>query len=717
MRPNRYSRSILPNDKRTTMTKMLTSPSQEGPYRISEGQAAPLGATVTDEGVNFSLYTRKAFSVELLLFAHPDDAAPCQIIRLDPKKNRSYHYWHVLVHGAGEGLYYGYRVYGDYLPGEGLYFDGSKLLTDPFARGLYGKNYSRAQASCYGRDNLATAIKSVVVGSGGYDWEGDRHPRIPLSHSVIYEMHVKGFTAHSNAGISGVRPGTFSAVVQKIPYLQSLGVTAVELMPVFAFDPQDAPSGLENYWGYSPINFFAPHWDYGTTDDPLQTVREFRDMVKAFHRAGMEVILDVVYNHTAESGKVGPWLNFKGQAASVYYIMTADRSAFADYTGCGNTVNTNDPILRRVLRESLRYWVDSMHVDGFRFDLAAILTRGPEGNVLVDSPALGSIEVDPVLSDTKLIAEAWDAAGLYQLGFFAGRGRDSRWAEWNGAYRDDIRRFVRGDEGMVPRLAARIIGSPDIYVDATHDINQSIHFVSCHDGFTLNDLVTYRIKHNLANGEDNRDGLNENFSANYGVEGPSDDPAVEALRERQVRNFFALLLFTHGTPMIGMGDEVRRTQQGNNNAYCQDNPLSWFDWDDPLRHADTLDFVRRLIGYVQGLSLYELNRLIQVGFDEHKPFLLWHGPQLNNADWRPISHTLAMEMFHPEKGEHLYLAFNMYWGDIDFELPPPVRGSWRLVADTILPVKEDFRFTRLLDQRKYTLKARSVLIATDLPDK
>ncbi len=699
------------------MTKMLTTPSQDGPYRISEGQAAPLGATVTDEGVNFSLYTRKAFSVELLLFAHPDDATPCQIIRLDPKKHRSYHYWHVLVHGAGEGLYYGYRVYGDYLPSEGLYFDGSKLLTDPFARGLYGKNYSRAQASCYGRDNLATAIKSVVVDSRGYDWEGDRHPRIPLSRSVIYEMHIKGFTAHPNAGISGVRPGTFSAAVQKIPYLQSLGVTAVELMPVFAFDPQDAPSGLKNYWGYSPINFFAPHWDYGTTDDPLQTVREFRDMVKAFHRAGMEVILDVVYNHTAESGKVGPWLNFKGQAASVYYIMTADRSAFADYTGCGNTVNTNDPILRRVLRESLRYWVDSMHVDGFRFDLAAILTRGPEGNVLVDSPALGSIEADPVLSDTKLIAEAWDAAGLYQLGFFAGRGRDSRWAEWNGAYRDDIRRFVRGDEGMVSRLAARIIGSPDIYVDATHDINQSIHFVSCHDGFTLNDLVTYRVKHNLANGEDNRDGLNENYSANYGVEGPGDDPALEELRERQVRNFFALLLFTHGTPMIGMGDEVRRTQQGNNNAYCQDNTLSWFDWDDPLRHADTLEYVRRLIGYVQGLSLYGLNRLIQVGFDDRKPFLLWHGPQLNNADWRPISHTLAMEMFHPEKGEHLYIAFNMYWGDIDFELPPPVRGSWRLVADTCLPVKDDFRLTRLLDQRKYTLKARSVLIATDLPDK
>ncbi len=699
------------------MTKMLTTPSQEGPYRISEGQAAPLGATVTDEGVNFSLYTRKAFSVELLLFAHPDDATPCQIIRLDPKKHRSYHYWHVLVHGVGEGLYYGYRVYGDYLPSEGLYFDGSKLLTDPFARGLYGKNYSRAQASCYGRDNLATAIKSVVVDSRGYDWEGDRHPRIPLSRSVIYEMHIKGFTAHPNAGISGVRPGTFSAAVQKIPYLQSLGVTAVELMPVFAFDPQDAPSGLKNYWGYSPINFFAPHWGYGTTDDPLQTVREFRDMVKAFHRAGMEVILDVVYNHTAESGKVGPWLNFKGQAASVYYIMTADRSAFADYTGCGNTVNTNDPILRRVLRESLRYWVDSMHVDGFRFDLAAILTRGPEGNVLVDSPALGSIEADPVLSDTKLIAEAWDAAGLYQLGFFAGRGRDSRWAEWNGAYRDDIRRFVRGDEGMVSRLAARIIGSPDIYVDATHDINQSIHFVSCHDGFTLNDLVTYRVKHNLANGEDNRDGLNENYSANYGVEGPGDDPALEELRERQVRNFFALLLFTHGTPMIGMGDEVRRTQQGNNNAYCQDNTLSWFDWDDPLRHADTLEYVRRLIGYVQGLSLYGLNRLIQVGFDDRKPFLLWHGPQLNNADWRPISHTLAMEMFHPEKGEHLYIAFNMYWGDIDFELPPPVRGSWRLVADTCLPVKDDFRLTRLLDQRKYTLKARSVLIATDLPDK
>lgn len=699
------------------MTEQLLPHAVGGPYKISRGLAAPLGATVMEDGVNFSLYSRKASAVELLLFAGSQDTMPCQIIQLDKITNRSYHYWHVFVHGAGEGLYYGYRVYGDYLPSEGLYFDSSKLLSDPFARGLYGKNYSRAEASRYGYDNIATAIKSVVVADGGYDWEGDVHPRIPLSRSVIYEMHVKGFTASPTSGVSGVRPGTFAAVIQKIPYLKSLGVTTVELMPVFAFDPQDAPKGLENYWGYSPVNFFAPHWAYGTGDDPLRTVREFKDMVKAFHRAGMEVILDVVYNHTAESGAVGPWLNFKGQAASVYYIMGGDRCSYADYTGCGNTVNTNDAILRRVVRESLRYWVDQMHVDGFRFDLAAILTRGPEGDVLVDSPALGSIEVDPVLAETKLIAEAWDAAGLYQLGFFAGRGKDNRWAEWNGAYRDDIRRFVRGDDGMVPKLAARVIGSPDIYINATRDINQSIHFVSCHDGFTLNDLVTYREKHNMANGEDNRDGMNENFSDNYGEEGPTDSPAINAVRERQVLNFFAILLFTQGTPMIGMGDEVRRTQQGNNNAYCQDNSVSWFDWDDLERHADTLEFVRKLIAYVQGLSLYELNRLIKVGFDDKKPFLLWHGPRLNNADWTPYSHTLAMEMVHPAKGEHLYVAFNMYWEDISFELPAPSRGSWRLAADTSLSVKDNFLMVRLDDQRKYTVRGRSVIILTDLPNK
>ena len=695
------------------MTKALLSPVLSGRCEISDGTAAPLGATVMPGGVNFSLYSKSAAAVELLLFASADDTAPCCVIRLDPRRNRSYHYWHVFVHGVGEGLYYGYRVYGDYVPSRGRCFDSSKLLTDPFAKGLYGKNYDRASACVYGRDNTAQAIKSVVVAEGGYDWEGDVHPRIPLSRSVIYEMHVRGFTAHPNSGVEENKRGTFAGVVEKIPYLKELGVTTVELMPVFAFDSQDAPKGLENYWGYSPVNFFAPHWAYGTTADPLQTIREFKDMVKALHHAGMEVILDVVYNHTAESGHVGPWLNFKGQEASVYYLMEGAECAFADYTGCGNTVNANDAVSRRVIRESLRYWVEQMHVDGFRFDLASILTRGTDGQVLVDSPALGSIEVDPVLADTKLIAEAWDAAGLYQLGFFAGRGGDSRWAEWNGAYRDDIRRFVRSDEGMVPNLAARIIGSPDIYAYQGKNINQSIHFVCCHDGFTLNDLVSYGQKHNQANGEDNRDGLDDNFSRNYGVEGPTDDPAVEGLRERQVRNFMTLLLFTQGTPMFVMGDEVRRTQQGNNNAYCQDNAVSWFDWDDVARHRDTFDYVRRLIGYVQGLSLYELDRLIKVGFDDKKPFLLWHGPKLNAADWSSPSHTLAMEMVHPGKGEHLYVAFNMYKQDIPFELPVPIRGRWHLVADTSRPVSEDFHFVPLLDQRHYTVKDHAIVILED----
>ena len=681
-------------------------------HGISAGKPAPLGSTVSDGGVNFSMYSKNARSVELWLFKNPEDAVPYQIIKLDPEKNRSYHYWHVFVEGAGEGLYYGYKVHGEYAPSKGLHFDGSKLLSDPFAKGIYGAGYSRGDASVFGLENSATALKSVVVADGTYDWEDDRHPRRPLSSSVIYEMHVGGFTANPNSGVSPEKRGTFLGVAEKIPYLKELGITTVELMPVCVFDPQDAPLGLENYWGYSPVNFFAPHWGYGSSPDPITTIREFKDMVKALHKAGIEVILDVVYNHTAESGRIGPWLNFKGQEAGVYYMLDENKQ-FSDYTGCGNTVNVSDPILRRVMRESLRYWVEQMHIDGFRFDLAAVLTRGEDGQVLVNSPAVNSIEVDPVLADTKLIAEAWDAAGLYQLGFFAGRNGDTRWAEWNGAYRDDIRKFIRSDEGMVPILAARIIGSPDIYVNPHQDIYQSIHFVSCHDGFTMGDLVSYNCKHNLPNGEDNRDGLDENFSCNYGVEGATDDPAVEAVRERQVRNFMTAMFFTQGTPMFVMGDEVRRTQFGNNNAYCQNNPSAWFDWNDLERHGQTFEYTRKLIEYTQGLSLFELKDLIKVGHDINRPYVLWHGAALNGADWSPSSHTLAMEMVHPEKGEHLYVVFNMYWGDISFQLPKPIHGRWHLVADTFLPAGENFTFRELYDQENYMVKDRSIVILSD----
>ena len=685
-------------------------------HSISEGFSAPLGATVMDSGVNFSIYSRDATQVELWLFHHKDDEQPYQIIKFDPQKNLSYHYWHVFVHGVGEGLFYGYKIKGEYAPSKGLYFDGSKLLSDPFAKGLYGEKYSRGDASTFGKDNTATAIKSVVVAPSEYDWQGDTHPRISLSTSVIYEMHVGGFTANPNSGVSVEKRGTFLGVIEKIPYLKNLDITTVELMPVFAFDPQDAPLGLKNYWGYSPINFLSPHWGYGSTDDPLTTIREFKDMVKALHSAGMEVILDVVYNHTAESGRIGPWLNLKGQQADVYY-MQDEKHKFSNYTGCGNTINASDPIMRRLMRESLRYWVRDMHVDGFRFDLAAILTRGEDGGVLVNSPAVGSIEVDPWLSDTKLIAEAWDAAGLYQLGFFASRNGDARWAEWNGAYRDDMRKFIRGDEGMVPILAARVLGSPDIYVNPHKDMNQSIHFISCHDGFTMGDLVSYDSKHNLTNGEDNRDGLNENFSYNYGEEGPTTDINIEDIRTRQVRNFMTVMFFTQGTPMLNMGDEVRRTQNGNNNAYCQNNETSWFNWDDVSSHRETLDYTRGLIRYTQGLALFSLKDLIKVGHDLTSPHILWHGTRINGADWSPVSHTLGMEMIHPTAGEHLYIMFNMYWEDLDFEIPKPMFGSWHVVADTYMKAEDNFTMRRLYDQKNYLAKDRSIVILSDFPDK
>ena len=502
------------------------------------GHSSPLGATVVDGGVNFSLFSRSATGVELLLFDRPDDARPARVMRLDPAANRTYHYWHVCVPGVQPGQIYGYRVAGPSDPAHGLRFDPTKILLDPYGRGVVvPKNYSR-DAACQAGDNAATAMKSVVVDVHAYDWEGDTPLQRPASRTIVYEMHVRGFTRHPNSGVAEQTRGTFAGLIEKIPYLQQLGVTAVELLPVFQFDAQDAPPGKVNYWGYAPVSFFAPHQAYSSRQDVLGPVDEFRDMVKALHRAGIEVILDVVFNHTAEGDQQGPTLSFRGIDNRTYYILEHDGARYANYTGTGNTLNANHPIVRRLIVDSLRYWVEAMHVDGFRFDLASILVRDASGQPLPNPPVLWDIESDPVLAGTKLIAEAWDAAGLYQVGSFIG---DS-WKEWNGRFRDDVRSFFRGEEGAVGRLADRLLGSPEIYGHEEREAEQSVNFVTCHDGFTLNDLVSYNHKHNAANGEDNRDGANDNRSWNCGVEGPTDDPAVEQLRNRQVKN---LLTVTH----------------------------------------------------------------------------------------------------------------------------------------------------------------------------
>ena len=435
-------------------------------------------------------------------------------------------------------------------------FDPTKILLDPYGRGVaVPKNYSRDAARRQG-NNAATAMKSIVVDPSTYDWEGDMPLKHPSSRTIVYETHVRGFTYHASSGVAEESRGTFAGLIEKIPYLQQLGITAVELLPVFQFDAQDCPPGLVNYWGYAPVSFFAPHRAYSSRRDALGPVDEFRDMVKALHRSGIEVILDVVFNHTAEGDHTGPTLSFRGLCNGTYYILEQDRSRYANYSGTGNTLNANNAVVRRMILDSLRYWVQEMHVDGFRFDLASILGRGESGQLLPNPPVLWDIESDPALAGIKLIAEAWDAAGLYQVGSFIG---DS-WQEWNGRFRDDVRSFFRGDEGSVTRYADRILGSPEIYAHKAREAEQSVNFVTCHDGFTLNDLVSYDTKHNEANGENNRDGANDNRSWNCGFDGPTDDPAIEKLRNRQVKNFLTTTLLSLGVPMIVMGDEARRTR-------------------------------------------------------------------------------------------------------------------------------------------------------------
>ena len=459
---------------------------------LGEGTSSPLGATISARGVNFCVFSKNATAVELLLFDTVDDAQPARVLRIDPATQRTYHYWHVFVPGMRAGQIYGYRVEGPNAPAAGMRFDPSRVLLDPYARSVVVPRGYRRDADYGPAHDTSKAMKSVVVDSRTYDWEGDMPLRHPASRTIVYEAHLRGFTCHPSSGIAPELRGTYAGFVEKIPYLQELGITAVELLPVFHFDPRDCPAGSVNYWGYAPVSFFAPHPAYSSRQDPLGPVDEFRDMVKALHRAGIEVILDVVFNHTAEGNHDGPTLSFRGLDNGIYYILEWDRARYANYTGCGNTLNANHPIVRRMILDSLRYWVQEMHVDGFRFDLASILSRDESGQPLPNPPVLWDIDSEPALAGTKLIAEAWDAAGLYQVGSFIG---DS-WKEWNGRFRDDVRGLFRGEEGVVGRIADRLIGSPEIYRHKEREPEQSVNFVTCHDGFTLNDLVSYNSKHN-----------------------------------------------------------------------------------------------------------------------------------------------------------------------------------------------------------------------------
>jgi glycogen operon protein len=616
--------------------------------------------------------------MELMLFERLDDFRPSRVLPLKPTWHRTFDYWHVFVPGLRVGQIYAFRAHGPYVPRQGHRFDPEKVLLDPYGRAIVVPPGYDRQAAARSGWNGATSMKNVVADPDLYDWEGDKPLNRPFDRTVIYELHVGGMTKHPSSGVPAEERGTYAGLIYKIPYLVDLGITAVELMPVFQFDVYNAPPGLTNYWGYAPVSFFAPHVGYGVSDDPLAVMDEFRDMVKAFHRAGIEVILDVVYNHTAEIDGRGPTLSLRGLDNRTYYTLEPGTGRYANYSGTGNTLNANQSVVRRLILDSLRYWVAEMHVDGFRFDLASILARDEQGEPMASPPILLDIETDPVLSGAKLIAEAWDAAGLYQVGSFVG----DHWKEWNGRFRDDVRAFVKGDEGTVHTLANRFFASPDLYAHEEREAEQSINFVTSHDGFTLNDLVTYNEKHNWANKEHNLDGNNHNLSWNCGVEGPTDDPEIERLRVRQIKNLLAINLLSLGVPMLLMGDEVRRSQQGNNNAYCQDNELSWLDWSLLEKHAEIYDFVRSVIRFRAGIAVGPETRGMTLVELLTEARIEWHGVRPNQPDWSRHSHSLALSVQDGRK--HYYLVMNAYWEALQFGLPPVPKGTagWLRVMDT-----------------------------------
>ncbi len=641
----------------------------------------PYGAIVSERGVQFVVFSRSATAMRLLLYNRVEDREPSDIYEFDRDSDRWGDVWSIFVPGIGAGQLYHLQASGPFDPESGQWFDGNARLIDPYAKALAG---------CFQKctDGVIRPPKCVVI-DDYFDWEGDRHLRRPLSDTVIYEMHVRGFTKSKTARVK--HPGTYLGVIEKIPYLQSLGITAVELMPVHEFpifDIYGNKPDRPNYWGYDPLAFFSPHRGYAHATTPGAQVTEFKQMVKALHQAGIEVILDVVFNHTCEGNEMGPVLSFKGLENSVYYILSNGGAHYTNYSGCGNTFNGNHPITRELIFHCLRHWVHNYHVDGFRFDLASILSRDRYGNLMPNPPLVESIAEDPMLADTKIIAEAWDAAGAYQVGSFG----DLRWAEWNGRYRDDIRRFWRGDAGLMPAMATRLCGSSDLYEHAGRAPYCSINFVTSHDGFTMNDLVSYKDKHNEANGEGNRDGENHNNSDNFGHEGPTRKKLIDKLRLVQIKNFMTTLLFSQGVPMLVMGDECRRTQKGNNNAYCQDNAISWFDWNLVTSHDSLIRFVKAVIQFRHSQPALRRSRFLTGRPHDHRgiPDVSWFNPSGLPATWDSPENCLTCWLAKPAAiddpmnlGRDILLFFNASPETKTFHFPEHSRGmSWRLFIDT-----------------------------------
>ncbi len=682
-------------------------------FSSERGFPLPGGAVVLESGINFTIFSRHATAVSLILqLSGESNSTDLVEIALDPAINRTGDIWHILLITKERDFCYGYRMDGERdIEEKGLIYDTKQILLDPFCQNIKGRSW--------GAPSPAVNVPVCKLSDHDFDWQNDRPLKIPMVDSVIYELHVRGFTKDSSSQVQ--HPGTYLGIIEKIPYLKELGITAVELMPVTEWDENDnlffdPKTGelLKNYWGYNPISFCA--LKSGFAANPERHIKEFKIMVRSLHQAGIEVILDMVYNHTGEGGYDGKTTSFRGIDNSIYYLLAHDHEhQYLNYSGCGNTFNCNHPVVREFIRESLRYWVMEMHVDGFRFDLASILGRDSNGDVLSNPPMIEMIAQDPILRDTKIIAEAWDAAGLYQVGSFS---RDSRWAEWNGKFRDDVRSFMAGHSNSIANLATRIAGSSDLYQSSARTPCNSVNFITSHDGFTLHDLVSYEAKQNLNNGEDNRDGDNHNISWNSGVEGESEDPLIVSIRHRRIRTFSLLLILSQGVPMITAGDEFGRSQSGNNNSWCQDTAENWIDWDLASTNSGLLRFFRKCIALRKKYPIFRRRNFFDQRIDSE---ISWQSLKSGVEDWSSACHTLAfMLKGNIHEPDFLIMLNGQRAGTVEFTIPQATGkdSKWVRIIDTARTTPDDFTNTDLsVEHQKYSTVQVKAMAAVVLQSK
>ncbi len=671
------------------------------------GTAWPLGSTITKRGVNFSVAAPNASYLELLLFENENDNNPQETIKLT-KSYKSGDYWHIEIEGLTAGCNYAYRVFNKENTGSKNNSVG-RILLDPCAREISGWSKFNRELSKEPTNELNSFLKGVVCERDKFDLQTHPRPRHLWQKTIIYELHVGGFTSSDSSAISNDHQGTFLGLVEKIPYLKEIGITTIELLPVFAFDKSDAPLGLENYWGYSPLNWFTPHKDFISKSSTMTARDQFRKLVSTCHDNGIEVILDVVYNHTTEGNQDGPVISWKGFGEDIYYHKNKQEE-FLDVTGCGNTIAANQPIVRQVILESIKCWSIELGVDGFRFDLGIALSRGKDLAPLESPPIFEEIESDPLLSDLKLISEPWDCGGLYRLADFPAK----RIATWNGHFRDDLRKFWKGDKNSTWSLKDRLMASPSIYKNNISSVKNSLNFITSHDGFTLIDLVSFNKKHNLSNGESNRDGENNNNSWNHGIEGPTTNKDLTDIRKRQQRNLLSGLLLSPGIPMLLMGDEVGRSQGGNNNAWCQNSSIGWMIWDKNQCDNELKLFVQQLIKIRKNLGAFfspEKNLVSKYSSNDfdNKFWVQWHGVKLNSPDWSSWSHTISYSVNEANQGSVLWLGLNAYDQSMKFQLPKST-STWMKVIDTTKLFSTDLKGKEITDQNEIQVESRSLVL-------